>query len=320
MLPSGDPNSSSFPPLVIGESPRMLAAIALARQAARSDSDVLIQAESGTGKELIARLIHAESSRRHRPFLAVNCAALPETLLESELFGHVRGAFTGATQSRHGRFEAAQGGTLLLDEIGDMPLSLQPKLLRVLQERAFERLGDPRPVRADVRIIATTNRPLATMVKAGSFRLDLYYRLSVIPLTIPPLRERGDDVLLLAEHFLNQYAPGSSIYFTGAFRQRLREHPWPGNVRELANLVQRVVALCPDGPIGAEHFSCAPAPWADEPLLPGTSWREAEKRLLESTLAATDGNRTRAAEMLGISLRTVRNKIRAYGLAPRGCM
>ncbi len=303
---------------LVGHSPALLRSIDRARQAAASDADILIQAESGTGKELLARMIHRASARSHRPFIAVNCAAFPETLLESELFGHAKGAFTGAVAARSGKFEAANGGTLLLDEVGEMPLPLQPKLLRVLQEREFDRLGESRPVRVDIRVISTTNRPLETMVKEGGFRADLYYRLNVIPLSLPPLRERREDLPELVEHFLQLYAaPGANLSVPAELRARLERHRWPGNVRELANLVRRAVALGGDLSASLPDAGELDAPAAADCVRAGVSLEEMEKRLLEVTLDATDGNRSRAAEMLGVSLRTVRNKIRDYGLPPR---
>ena len=292
---------------IIGSSPALLAALEKARQAARSGADILLEAESGTGKELLARLIHDEGPRCGRPFVAINCAAVPETLLESELFGHVRGAFTGAFASNPGKLVLASGGSLLLDEIGEMPLLLQPKLLRVLQEREFYRLGDSRPIRVDLCIIAATNRRLQPLVQEGRFREDLYYRLSVIPLSLPPLRERGDDIIELAEYFAARFAAPAA-------------HSWPGNVRELANTMRRAIALCDGEEIGAHLLQSVPAGRSTSPniwLRPGLSLRELEKTLLEITLIATAGNRTQAAELLGVSLRTVRNKIREHGLPPR---
>ncbi|HEY1272797.1 MAG TPA: sigma-54 dependent transcriptional regulator, partial [Terriglobales bacterium] len=233
-----------------GHAPQWVRALERARQAAACDADILIEAESGTGKELVARMIHRLSSRRDRPFVAVNCAAFPETLLESELFGHTKGAFTGASSLKPGRFELANHGTLLLDEVGEMPLPLQPKLLRVLQEREFDRLGDTRSVQVDLRVIATTNSPLARMVREGRFRADLYYRLNVIPLSLPPLRERSGDVRELADYFTRLYAPpGKSFHLAESFLSRLEQHCWPGNVRELANCIRRVVALAGGGEI-----------------------------------------------------------------------
>ena len=305
---------------IIGSSPALLLALEQARQAARSGADILLEAESGTGKELLARLVHDESARAGRAFVAINCAAVPENLLESELFGHVRGAFTGALGNNPGKFALASGGTLLLDEIGEMPLLLQPKLLRVLQEREFYRLGDRRPMRVDVRVIASTNRALQALIAEGRFREDLYYRLNVIPLALPPLRERGDDVMELAEYFAAKFAaPNAPPPMSEGFRAALRAHHWPGNVRELANTMRRAVALCDGEEIGAHALPltsvgpCAGAGW----LKPGLSLRELEKTLLEITLHATAGNRTHAAELLGVSLRTVRNKIREHGLPPR---
>jgi len=322
-----------------GHAPAWLRAIDRARQAAASGADVLIEAESGTGKELVARLIHRLSARRDHPFVAVNCAAFPETLLESELFGYARGAFTGAVAAKPGRFEQAHKGTLLLDEVGEMPLGLQPKLLRVLQEREFERLGETRTTRIDVRVISTTNRALAEMVREGKFRADLYYRLNVIPLSLPALRERAGDVRELAEHFLRLYGPpGGELRLTEEFLVRLEAHTWPGNVRELANCVRRAVALgtgpeitgdCgegvhPSGPCrpdgetvsagDATRFGLPSRRDRDDCLRPGISLEEMERRLLAMTLEATGGNRSRAADLLGVSLRTVRNKIRSYGL------
>jgi DNA-binding NtrC family response regulator len=308
-----------------GHAPSWLRALDRARQAAASNADILIEAESGTGKELVARLIHRLSPRRDRPFVAVNCAAFPENLLESELFGHTKGAFTGAVNAKPGKFELANGGTLLLDEVGEMPLGLQPKLLRAVQEREFDRLGDTRPIRVDLRVISTTNCALAQMVRAGKFRPDLYYRLNVIPLSLPPLRERAGDVRELAEFFVRLYAPpGKPVQLTAELLQHLEAHSWPGNVRELANCIRRLVALATGAEIGvsalegAEWISAASAvspPSSDTSLLrPGVSLGEMERKLVEMTLEATGGNRSRAAELLGVSLRTVRNKVRSYGL------
>ena len=310
---------------LIGSSALMTSLVEKAKHVAKSETDVMLQAESGTGKELLARLIHRASRRRDRPMVAVNCAALPESLLESELFGHVRGAFTGATTSKPGRFEMAEGGTLLLDEIGEMPLSLQPKLLRVLQEREVDRLGDTRPLSVDVRVIATTHRSLGLLVDEGKFRADLYYRLNVVPLTIPALRERKEDIPELAAHFLKKYAPRSSgptgLTLSQDLMDRLQDHDWPGNVRELENLIRRALTFSSGSVIGMESLEGdefdARTSAKNSGLEAGLSLREMEKQLLERTLEATNGNRTHAAEMLGISLRTVRNKIREYELAPR---
>jgi DNA-binding NtrC family response regulator len=318
--PSGD---------IIGRSPSLLRAIQRARAAAGTGADVLIEAESGTGKELLARFIHDSSDRSRKPFIALNCAAVPESLLESELFGHGRGAFTGSVGAKPGKFELADGGTILLDEIGEMPLHLQPKLLRALQEREVERLGESRPVHVDIRVIATTNVSLASMVERGDFRGDLYYRLNVIPLSLPPLRERREDIPVLANHFAEKFSAQSGTRpprLHPEFLNRLQTHGWPGNVRELANFMRRVLTLSGTLEIDAECFemefqgpqrSGFAAQKAFPNPAPGIPIRQVERQHLESTLALTDGNRTHAAELLGISLRTLRNKIREYGLPPR---
>ena len=315
---------------IIGRSRALQTSLARAQAAANTSSDVLVEAESGTGKELLARMIHDASARRNGPFIAINCAALPETLLESELFGHARGAFTGASAAKPGKFELANSGTLLLDEIGDMPLSLQPKLLRVLQERVVERLGETRSIRTDIRVIATTNVQLEAVVARGLFRSDLFYRLNVIPLTLPPLRDRLDDVPLLAEHFAQQFARRnnqSPAQLHPLFLERLASYPWPGNVRELANFMQRILSLNPGSEITAACFDREHRPFHQvEPrgaLAPRSnsvipiSMGALERSHLEQTLELVKGNRTRAAEMLGLSVRTVRNKIRQYDLPPR---
>jgi DNA-binding NtrC family response regulator len=322
---------------IVGESAKLKTLLDRARQVARSEMDVLVEAESGTGKELLARLIHQASDRRNRPFVAVNCAAFPEALLESELFGHARGAFTGAVGAKPGKFELAHTGTLLLDEIGELPLQLQPKLLRALQEREVDRLGDTRSTHVDVRVIATTNQPMPKLVESGKFRADLYYRLNVVPLTIPPLRERREDIPLLIEHFLRKHAPRgkeTAPEFSSELIARLMAHPWPGNIRELENFCRRAVALHAGQPLGADFFDgdipsfpeiarlpnacAATGPSVGIPAgLAGGSLREMERQLLESTLQAHGGNRTHAAQALGICPRTMRNKIREYGLPPR---
>ena len=313
---------------VIGSSPALLQILDRARHAARTNADVLIEAESGTGKEVLARFIHESSERREQPFIAVNCAALPEHLLESELFGHVKGAFTGANVNKPGKFELAQGGTLLLDEVGELPLGLQPKLLRALQEREIERLGDTRTLRVNIRVIATTNLSLLRMVEEGAFRADLYYRLNVVPLSLPPLRQRREDIPALAEFFVAEFAAQSgrqAPFLHPEFLAGLQRLEWRGNVRELANFMRRVVTLTDGTVIGPEYLGpdfLTPTPKTSAttslvPVRAGVAMKELERRLLESTLDVTRGNRTRAAEMLGISLRTIRNKIREYGLPPR---
>ena len=320
---------SKFPPAdngdFIGSSAVTQRLMERVRQVARTDADILMEAESGTGKELLARLVHRSSPRSQRPFVAVNCAGFPDTLLESELFGYMRGAFTGAMASKAGKFELANTGTLLLDEIGEMPLNLQPKLLRVLQEREIDRLGDTHPLRIYVRVVATTNRPLTVMVAEGKFRADLFFRLNVIPLTLPPLRDRREDVPDLVTHFVRKYATVSRsnvVGFSPELLERLKAYEWPGNVRELENFVRRALVLAPGPVVGLELLPEAGFQ-NDESSLggiePGLTLRELERTLLEKTLDATGGNRTRAAGMLGVSLRTVRNKIREFGLPPKRC-
>ncbi len=325
----GSESANSEASAIVGRAPQLLRALERARAAATTDADVLVEAESGTGKELLAKFIHEASDRARKPFVAVNCAAVPEHLLESELFGHARGAFTGATAAKAGRFELANGGTLLLDEIGEMPLNLQPKLLRALQEREFERLGETRSIKVDIRVIATTNVDLGSMVDEGKFRSDLYYRLNVIPLALPPLRERAGDIDLLARYFAEKFAgkTGRPVQrLSPEFLDRLRAHHWPGNVRELGNFMRRVCSLHPGAVLDAACFdqefrtrekpANAPASMA-APVSAGAPIRQMERTHLENTLAMTQGNRTQAAELLGISIRTMRNRIREYGLPPR---
>jgi len=259
--------------VILTQDPVLVETLALARRAADSRATILIQAESGTGKELLAKLIHTSSPRRKGAFVAINCAAIPETLLESELFGFEKGAFTGATSSKPGRFEVADGGTLVLDEIGELPLGLQGKLLRVLQERTIDRLGGSRPVQVDVRVIALTNRDLVAEVKEGRFREDLYYRLNVIPLRMPPLRERSSDLPLLAAHFAERYArenDRSTPRLSPSFMAALTRHAWPGNIRELENAIQRCVVLNPGGTLTEKdlHWLLDPDQLADLPADP----------------------------------------------------
>ncbi len=308
---------------IVGKSASIRTVLERAVHVAKSTADVLVQAESGTGKEMLARLIHQHSNRSRGPFIAVNCIGFPETLLESELFGYVRGAFTGATATRQGRFEMANGGTLLLDEIGELPLNLQPKLLRVLQERQVDRLGDTRSIHIDVRVVATTNRNLMDLVKEGKFRSDLYYRLNVVPLRLPPLRERREDIPELAEHFLWKYATsGQRPKLAHDLVVRLCQYDWPGNVRELENFMRRLLAMSTSSVLGIElleetelaQMEQLPVAISAAVPEPGMSLRAVERQLFESTLKANGGNRSRTAEMLGVSVRTVRNKINEYGL------
>jgi len=318
---------------IIGHSPAMQAVFAMIENAAGSDAPVIVFGESGTGKELVARAIHNRGPRRDRPFVKVNCAALAETLLESELFGHVRGAFTGAVQTRQGRFEAAHGGDIFLDEIGDLPMTTQVKLLRVLEEKVIERVGDNRPIAVDVRIITATNRDLPRMVAEGRFREDLFYRINVIPLMLPPLRERMEDIPLLAESFFHRLQlksdkPVETIAYDTM--GMLMAYGWPGNVRELRSAFEYAFVACPGGAIQPLHLppgivgqcTCAPAspPVYNEKsslrpavLTGGLSPRE----ILIAALVQTGGNQSAAARLLGVSRGTVWNRMRKYGIDPR---
>lgn len=308
---------------IITEDAEMLRLLDLARRVAYSKASVLIQGESGTGKENMARLIHENSPRSSKPFIAINCAALPEGLLESELFGHEKGSFTGAIQKKIGKFELASGGTILLDEITEMELGLQAKLLRVLQEYEIDRVGGREPVPIDVRIIATSNRKVKDYIQEKKFREDLYYRLNVIPIEIPPLRQRKDDILILSEYFLKKNTvPGQALpKISQDASTRLLNHSWHGNIRELENVIERAGLLCKDGVIDVEHLILedvsgpaqeSPAAASSAPVEAGMSVREMEKKLIFETLEKTGGSRTKAAEMLGISIRTLRNKLQEY--------
>ena len=288
----------------------------MATNVAASKATILITGESGTGKELIAKYIHQKSPRAGQRFVAINCAALPEGLLESELFGYERGAFTGAHTQKIGKFEMASNSTLLLDEISEMSLPLQAKLLRVLQEEEVDRLGGKNPVKINLRIIATTNRDLRLMVKEQKFREDLYYRLNVIPLHIPALRERPGDVVLLAQHYtqISSILNQKQIVRVGSeAMEKIRNWTWPGNVRELENVMERAVLICTGNEIRGEHIliddSTEPTPRAANT---GVTIAEMEKQLIFETLALTQQNRTQAARILGISIRTLRNKLHEY--------
>ena len=316
----------------VAESPAMREALLAANDVAPTPTTVLLLGESGTGKEVLARHIHARSQRAGGPWVAVNCAALPAELLESELFGHERGAFTGAAERRAGRFEQASGGTLLLDEVSELPLQLQAKLLRVLQEREIDRVGGLRPVPVDVRIVATTNRDLSAMVAAGQFRSDLYYRLHVYPIHLPPLRFRAEDVQPLAERLLAEAAGEQGREappISEAARRALRDHRFPGNVRELRNLLERGLVRCRQGEIEPRHLgldlpvraldamasSVAAAALVAEGQLPPhlpIDLGALEKLAIEEALRRVGGNRTHAARLLGIGLRTLRNKLKAW--------
>lgn len=303
---------------MIAGHPSMLRIVDLIAKVAPTSATVLISGESGTGKENIARCIHAQSQRAGGPFVAINCAALSPTLIESELFGHEKGAFTGAANQHTGRFERAHGGTLFLDEIGELDANLQAKLLRVLQERQFERVGGTRLITVDTRVVAATNRDLRKLVSEGGFREDLYYRLNLFPIEVPPLRARGNDILDLAHFFLaragKRLERSSGLTLTPAAESALLAHSWPGNVRELENMMERAAILSEDGvvevpalllPAGAES---RPAGGVSK------SFKDIEQQAILDALAANGGNRTRAAQQLGISLRTLQYRLKDYGI------
>ncbi len=303
---------------ILGESPAIKALLDQVRRVAVSKATVFIRGESGTGKELAARAIHQLSPRRNGPFVRVNCAALSETLLESELFGHERGAFTGAMQRREGRFELADKGTLLLDEVSEVSPRIQAKLLRILEEEEFERVGGTRTLAVDVRVLATSNRNLEAALKDGSFREDLYYRLHVVPLTLPPLRDRIEDVPLLATTFLQRFARenGAAVRrFTPAAMARMTSYRWPGNVRELSNLVQRAVVLATSDVIDVEQLPLPAEEQGRADALAGAVGMRAEdveRELILRTLRSAQGNRTKTAGLLDLTARTINNKIRLY--------
>ena len=310
---------------ILGRSRPMQALFQMLDTVARSSSTILVTGETGTGKEVVARAIHHNSPRRAKRFVALNCSAIPETLLEAELFGHVRGAFTGAVGTRQGRFEQAHKGTLFLDEVGTMSVALQSKVLRALQEREFERVGDNQTIKVDVRVIAATNSDLLGMVAEGTFREDLYYRLNVIPLDLPPLRERRDDIPILATHFLQKFAPGDAVHVSQSAMRVLMAYHWPGNVRQLENAVERAIALgggreeidIGDLPpeVQSEHES-APAPSMDLPEegldLPA-HLAAVERDLVRRALDRTGGNRNKAADLLRIKRTTLVEKLRRMG-------
>ena len=306
---------------IVGTSRQMRSVIELVEQVAPSSATVMVKGESGTGKELLANLLHSLSPRREKPFVKLNCGALPETLLEAELFGHERGSFTGAVGARRGRFEIADGGTLLLDEIGDMPASMQIKLLRVLQEGEFERVGGARTLRTDVRIVGATHRDLAVEVKEGRFREDLYFRLNVISVVVPPLRERPDDVPLFVNHFLALYNRKNSKAIRGMTRSAMEamvRYDWPGNVRELENVIERAVVLCKDEFIDSSQL---PAPVndadgsADVLHFPvGTELAVVEREMILRTLNRSGGDERKTARVLGIAPRTIYRRLAEWGI------
>jgi DNA-binding NtrC family response regulator len=321
---------------ILGDGPGIRRVLEVVSTVAPTKATILLQGESGTGKELVARAIHEQSPRRDRPFITINCAAMPEGLVESALFGHEKGAFTGATARTQGAFERAHGGTLLLDEISEMRLDLQSKLLRVIQEQEFERVGGQQSIRVDVRLIATTNRDLRADAESGKFRQDLYYRLNVVPIHLPSLRERLEDIPVLVHHFVSRAAQQLGVEVTGVAPEAialLQQRNWPGNIRELANAVERAVILSRGGLLKAEAFAedrvsagpartagslgAAPSAIGSSPNSPGSTdpksetlnLEELEAITIQRALVATGGNRTRAAKLLGISERTLRNKL-----------
>ena len=321
-------------PRIVGEHPAMKEASQMTQRVAATDSTVLLLGESGTGKELFARAIHHLSPRADQPFVALNCAAIPEGLVENELFGHERGAYTGAGARKIGKLELAHRGTLFLDEIGELPLAIQSKLLRVLEERRFERVGGTQEIEVNVRIITATNKDLRAAVADKTFREDLYFRISAVPITIPPLRERGDDVLLLAEHFLERFRREfrkPSLALTEDARARLRTYAWPGNVRELQNAIERAAILANGRRSTPPRCNCPPRSPAPEELPEGMLEEEflwegpleevsqravahVERFKIQNALRESKWNKTRAAEKLGVSYKTLLTKIRALGL------
>ena len=304
---------------IVGKSVKMKSIFETVMSVADSDATVFIQGPSGTGKELIAKAIHYNSSRRDKPFIKTNCAALPEGIMESELFGHEKGAFTGAIKTRKGRFEAANGGTILLDEVSEMSPALQAKLLRVLQEREFEKVGDVQTIKVDVRIIATTNRIIKEAISEGTFREDLYYRLNVIPLHVPPLRERKKDIPLLIDHFIEKYNIEHSRSIEGLSEeseQLLMRLDWPGNVRELENRIERAVVISQEKQLQTRHFLFEEEEFdysaAGSVSDTNQTLGEIERQHILHTLRECENNRTRASEILNISVRTLRNKLNEY--------
>ena len=312
---------------IVTRDPQFLSLLKVAENIAASSATVLVQGESGTGKELLARFIHERGGRRDEPYVAVNCAALPDTLAESELFGHEKGAFTGAVSRKTGKFEAAGRGTIVLDEISEMSPPLQAKLLRVLQERQIDRIGNNRPVSMEARVIAVSNIDLKDAVAAGKFREDLFYRVNVVPLTIPPLRERSDDIQPLVRHFCKKFGQmnGRQAVVSESAMDRLLGHSWPGNIRELENTIERAVLMGTgttiepqDLILGCEQVTAGSAQGAH--ICAGVTVRDMERKLIMTTLQAVNESRSQAAEMLGISIRTLRNKLKEYREAnAEGC-
>lgn len=314
--PKGSPGHADEHAFVVAD-PAMKAIVEIIRKVAPTQAPVLIMGESGTGKEVIARSIHALSKRKSGPYVGINLAAIPETLLESELFGYEKGAFTGAYATRTGKFEQADGGTILLDEVTEISAGLQAKLLRVLQERQIDRVGGKTPIKVDFRVISTTNRSIEDEIKTGRFRNDLFFRLNVIPIKVPPLRSRREDIIPLAGHFIRKIASREGIrekVLSPEAKDALLAYHWPGNVREMENVIERAMILTDGDLISTEHVMVhtdVPAPGESAPPV-GTTIHEMEKGLILSTLRQVDNNRTKAASLLGISIRTLRNKLNEY--------
>ncbi|HEY2810969.1 MAG TPA: sigma-54 dependent transcriptional regulator [Rhabdochlamydiaceae bacterium] len=306
---------------LIAENPLMRKIFEDVGTLAKSTASVFISGESGTGKEVIAQEIHRQSHRAKQAFIKVNCAAIPGSLLESEFFGHEKGSFTGAIQRRIGRFELADKGTLLLDEISEIPLELQPKLLRAVQEMEFERVGGSQPIQVDVRLISTSNRSMKQAIEQKLFREDLYYRLNVVPIYLPTLRDRREDIIPLAEYFLQRLCGENgkrSKNFTPEAKKMLMDYPWPGNIRELANVVERTVVMHGENSIDCLHVQFDISPTQTAPFFPaGLTLKELEKNWILRTLEREKNNKTRTAHVLGISVRTLRNKLKEYYSAGR---
>lgn len=307
-------SASSYSRKVVAESPAMQKILRDVEQVAKSNASVFINGETGTGKEVISHLIHTNSPRCNKPFIRVNCAAVPDALVESEFFGHEKGAFTGAAAKRLGRFELADQGSLLLDEITEIPLHLQAKLLRAIQEQEFERVGGAKPVKVDVRLISTSNRDIKEAITNKVLREDLYYRLNVVPIVLPPLRERQEDILPLAEYFIERSCQENHLErkkLSADAKKKLQNYPWPGNVRELANVIERAIVMDREQVIHADHL------YLDAPLLRGEAagtLQEMEKQLILKTMQAHQ-NKTEVAENLGISIKTLRDKLKEYNLS-----
>lgn len=306
-------------PHIIGNSPVMKEILDSVAKVAKSNASVFITGESGTGKEVIAHAIHTQSLRSNFPFIKVNCAAIPETLIESEFFGHERGAFTGALSKRLGRFELANQGTLLLDEVTEIPINIQAKLLRAIQEQEFERVGGTKLIRVDTRMISTSNRNIKDSLADKTLREDLYYRLNVVPIHLPPLRERREDIIPLSEYFLEKFSIDNhrdmNKSFSAAAKEKLLEYAWPGNIRELANVIERAVVMDYGKEVLPDHLSIEGMGGGNSTYHVGMTLQELEKKLIIETLAAQNNNRTKTAEVLGISIRTLRNKLNEFSIS-----